>query len=159
MNQREDYISWEEYFMGVAKLSSLRSKDPNTQVGACIVDDHNKIISCGYNGAPNKFSDDEMPWNREGDFVNTKYAYVCHAELNAILNAHSDLRGTTIYVDLFPCNDCAKAIVQAGIKKVVYLSDKYKDTDGNIVAKRIFDECGVEYTQFKEKGKQLVIKL
>lgn len=159
MNKRDDYISWEEYFMMVAKVSALRSKDPNTQVGACIVDDQNKIISCGYNGAPIGYDDDDMPWDRDGDFKNTKYAYVCHAELNAILNSHADLRGTTVYVDLFPCNECAKAIVQAGIKKVVYYSDKYNGTDGNIVAKKIFDECGVEYVQMKEKGKQYTINL
>ena len=159
MKKREDYISWEEYFMIVAKASALRSKDPNTQVGACIVNDENKIVSCGYNGAPTGYSDDEMPWDREGKFQDTKYPYVCHAELNAILNANTDLRGTTVYVDLFPCNECAKAIVQAGIKKVVYYSDKYNGTDGNIVAKKIFDTCGVEYVQMKEKGKQFVIKL
>ena len=105
------------------------------------------------------FDDDVMPWDREGDFINTKYAYVCHAELNAILNSYADLRGTTIYVDLFPCNECAKAIIQAGIKKVIYLSDKYNGTDGNIVAKKLFDECGIEYEQFQEKNKTYTIKL
>jgi len=159
MNQRENYISWDEYFMLVAKVSALRSKDPNTQVGACIVDKNNKIVGCGYNGAPMNFSDDKFPWNREGEFTESKYAYVCHAELNAILNSHTDLRGTTIYVDLFPCNECAKAIVQAGIEKVIYLSDKYKGTDGNIAAKRIFDECGIIYEQLQEKNKEYTIKL
>ena len=159
MNQREDYISWDEYFMLVAKVSALRSKDPNTQVGACIVDKDNKIVGCGYNGAPMNFSDSKFPWNRDGEFTESKYAYVCHAELNAILNSHTDLRGTTIYVDLFPCNECAKAIVQAGIEKVIYLSDKYNGTDGNIAAKRIFDECGIIYEQLKEKNKEYVIKL
>lgn len=159
MNKREDYLSWDEYFMGVAKLSALRSKDPNTQVGACIVNDDLKIVSCGYNGAPRGFSDDIMPWDRDGDFVNTKYAYVAHAELNAILNSRADLRGTTIYVELFPCNECAKAIIQAGIKKVIYASDKYNGTDGNIVAKKLFDECGVEYIKYNEKNKVYQIKL
>lgn len=159
MNKREDYLSWEEYFMGVAKLSAQRSKDPNTQVGACIVNNDNKIVSCGYNGAPIGFSDDIMPWDREGDFLTTKYAYVAHAELNAILNSNTNLKGTTIYVELFPCNECAKAIIQAGIKKVVYASDKYNGTDGNIVAKKLFDECGVEYVQYKEKHKVYEIKL
>ena len=159
MNQRENYISWDEYFMLVAKVSALRSKDPNTQVGACIVDKNNKIVGCGYNGAPMNFSDDKFPWNREGEFTESKYAYVCHAELNAILNSHTDLRGTTIYVDLFPCNECAKAIVQAGIEKVIYLSDKYNGTDGNIAAKRIFDECGIIYEQLQEKNKEYTIKL
>lgn len=159
MEKRNDYINWDEYFMMIAKVSALRSKDPNTQVGACIVNDDKKIVSCGYNGAPIGFNDDDMPWDREGDFINTKYAYVCHAELNAILNSNTDLRGTTIYVDLFPCNECAKAIIQAGIKKVIYLSDKYNGTDGNIVAKKLFDECGIEYEQFQEKNKTYTIKL
>lgn len=159
MNQRNDYISWDEYFMLVAKVSALRSKDPNTQVGACIVNEDKKIVSCGYNGAPIGLDDDKMPWNREGDFINTKYAYVCHAELNAILNSNADLRGCTIYVDLFPCNECAKAIVQSGIKKVIYSSDKYNGTDGNIVAKKIFDECNVEYVRIDNKEKEFNIKL
>lgn len=159
MEKRNDYISWDEYFMMVAKVSALRSKDPNTQVGACIVNDDKKIVSCGYNGAPIGFNDDNMPWDRDGDFINTKYAYVCHAELNAILNSNADLRGTTIYVDLFPCNECAKAIIQAGIKKVIYQNDKYNGTEGNIVAKRLFDECNVTYEQFEEKNKVYSIKL
>lgn len=159
MDKREDYIDWDTYFMLVAKVSAFRSKDPNTQVGACIINDDKRIVGCGYNGAPNGFDDDVMPWAREGDFVNTKYAYVCHAEANAILNSHTDLRGTTIYVDLFPCNECAKLIIQAGIKKVIYLSDKYNGTDGNIVAKKLFDKCGIVYEQFKEKNKEYVIKL
>lgn len=159
MKKREDYIDWDTYFMMIAKASALRSKDPNTQVGACIVSNDKKIVSCGYNGAPNGFDDSIMPWEREGDFINTKYAYVCHAELNAILNSNTDLRGTTIYVDLFPCNECAKAIIQAGIKKVIYLSDKYEGTDGNIVAKKLFDSCNVEYVKFEEKNKTYSIKL
>ncbi|MBP3461263.1 MAG: dCMP deaminase family protein [Bacilli bacterium] len=159
MNKRNDYIDWDTYFMLVAKVSALRSKDPNTQVGACIIDDDKKIISCGYNGAPRGFNDDIMPWDRDGNFLNTKYAYVCHAELNAILNSNCDLRGTTIYVDLFPCNECAKAIIQSGIKKVIYLSDKYNNTDGNIVAKKMFDECGVVYEKYQEKNKTYTIKL
>lgn len=159
MNKREDYIDWDTYFMMVAKVSALRSKDPNTQVGACIVNNDKKIVSCGYNGAPTGFSDDIMPWNREGEFINTKYPYVCHAELNAILNSNCDLRGTTIYVDLFPCHECAKAIIQSGIKKVIYLSDKYNGTESNIIAKKLFDECGVTYTKYEEKQKTYTIKL
>ena len=159
MEARKDYISWDEYFMLIARVSAMRSKDPNTQVGACIVNDDKKIVGCGYNGAPIGFNDDVMPWGRVGEKINTKYPYVCHAEMNAILNAHADLRGTTVYVDLFPCNECAKAIVQAGIKKVIYLSDKYVGTDENIVAKRIFDECGIEYVQMPEKGKEYTLKI
>lgn len=150
--QRKDYLTWDEYFMGIAKLSALRSKDPNTQVGACIVSDDNRILSIGYNGAPNGFNDDEFPWDREGEPLNTKYLYVCHAELNAILNYRGhrkDLEGARIYVALFPCNECAKAIIQSGIKKVIYISDKYKDTDGVIASKKMFDTCGVEYRKLE----------
>ncbi|HHX36815.1 MAG TPA: dCMP deaminase family protein, partial [Clostridiaceae bacterium] len=126
MSKRTDYISWDEYFMGVALLAAKRSKDPNTQVGACIVNPEKRIISTGYNGFPSGISDDDFPWNREGEFLDTKYPYVCHAELNAILNQPgTSLAGCSIYVALFPCNECAKAIIQAGIKEVVYLSDKY----------------------------------
>ncbi len=140
-------ISWDEYFMGLAHLSALRSKDPNTQVGCCIVDNDNKVVSIGYNGMPRGCKDEDMPWQREGDFKKTKYAYVVHAELNAILNSPRSLKGCTLYVSLFPCNECAKAIIQAGIKKVIYESDKYCGTDGNVVSKRLFDETGVVYEQ------------
>ena len=146
--QRKEHLSWDEYFMGVAKLSALRSKDPNTQVGACIVSDDNRILSIGYNGAPNGFDDKYFPWDREGNNLDTKYFYVCHAEMNAILNfrgTKKDLENAKIYVDLFPCNECAKLIIQSGIKKVIYLSDKYNGTDGNVASKRLFDMCGVKY--------------
>ena len=140
-------ISWDEYFMGLAHLSALRSKDPNTQVGCCIVDNDNKVVSIGYNGMPRGCKDEDMPWERVGDFKKTKYAYVVHAELNAILNSPRSLKGCTLYVSLYPCNECAKAIIQAGIKKVIYESDKYCGTDGNVVSKRLFDETGVVYEQ------------
>ncbi len=158
--KREDYIGWDQYFMGVAMLSAQRSKDPNTQVGACIVSQDNKILSLGYNGAPNGYNDEHMPWDREGDFINTKYAYVCHAELNAILNNKgSVLEGSRIYVDLFPCNECAKAIIQSGIKEIIYRSDKYNGTDANIVAKKMLDYCGVKYRQYEEKGIEIKLDL
>ena len=137
-------ISWDEYFMGLAHLSALRSKDPNTQVGACIVDEDNKVVSIGYNGMPRGCDDHEMPWDREGGFLQTKYAYVVHAELNAILNSPRSVKNCTLYVSLFPCNECAKAIVQSGIKKVIYESDKYDGTDGNVASKRIFKDAGIE---------------
>ena len=163
MDQRCDYINWDEYFMAIAKLSALRSKDPSTQVGACIVSNDNRILACGYNGAPNGFSDDNFPWKREGNPLNTKYMYVCHAELNAILNYRGyrkEFEGAKIYVDLFPCNECAKAIIQSGIKEVIYLSDKYNGTEGNIASKKLFDECGVKHTQFKSKNcKEIIINL
>ena len=146
--KRTDYINWDEYFMGIAMLAARRSKDPNTQVGACIVSQDNIIISTGYNGMPKGCSDDVFPWDREGQQDMTKYPYVVHAELNAILNANGrDLRGSRIYVALFPCNECAKAIIQSGIKEVLYLSDKYKDTMLNLVSKRMLEAAGVKYTK------------
>ena len=160
--QRKEYLSWDEYFMGVAKLSALRSKDPSTQVGACIVGADNRILSIGYNGTPNGFPDSDFPWDREGDALNTKYFYVCHAELNAILNFRGnrrDLEGARIYVALFPCNECAKAIIQCGIKEVVYLSDKYNGTEGNIASKRLFDKCGAVYRMVDVKNKEITLNL
>jgi dCMP deaminase len=147
--KRFDYIGWNEFFMGVAELAAKRSKDPNTQVGACIVDINNKIIGTGYNGLPNGFSDDDFPWSKTGDFLDTKYPYVVHAELNAILNSNMNLKNSIIYVTLFPCNECAKAIVQAGIKQVLYLDDKYKDTDSHKASIRIFNECDVKYNKLE----------
>ncbi len=160
---RKDYLSWDEYFMAVAKLSAMRSKDPHTQVGACIVSNDNRILSIGYNGAPNGFNDEKFPWGREGNPLETKYLYVVHAERNAILNyrgSRKDLENSKIYVDLFPCNECAKEIIQAGIKEVVYLSDKYADTDETIASKRLLDSCNVQYRKIDLKdSKEFVIKL
>lgn len=146
MNQKRKtgVISWDEYFMGIAHLSALRSKDPSTQVGAVIVDDANKIVGIGYNGFPIGVSDDDFPWNREGDFQTSKYAYVVHAELNAILNAPREVKGCTLYVSLFPCNECAKAIIQSGIREIVYEDDKYAETDSVIVSKKMLNEAGVK---------------
>lgn len=157
--KRNDYISWDEYFMALAKLSSMRSKDPNTQVGACIVSYDNRILSIGYNGAPNGFDDDLFPWDREGESLNTKYPYVVHAERNAVLNykgSREDLKGSKIYVDLFPCNECAKEIIQTGISEVIYLSDKYKDTESTIASKRLFDQCGVKYSKLNEEYCEII---
>lgn len=156
--KREDYINWDEYFMGVAHLSGLRSKDPNTQVGACIVSKKNKILSMGYNGFPLGCSDEEFPWAREGEELETKYPFVTHSELNAILNYRGgSLEGTKLYVSLFPCNECAKAIIQAGIKTVVYDSDKYAGTPMNIASKKMFDAAGVEYVKYTRTGKKIEI--
>ena len=158
--KRQDYISWEEYFMGVAILSAQRSKDSSTQVGACIVNRDRKILSVGYNGMPIGCSDDDMPWERDGELLDTKYAYVCHAELNAILNNDGrSLKGTTIYVTLFPCNECAKAIIQCGIKEIVYMEDKYAGEDNYIAAKRMLDMAGVKYRQYQPSGKAVNVKL
>lgn len=150
ISKRSGYLSWDEYFMAVALLSAERSKDPNTQVGACIASDQNKIVGVGYNGFPIGCSDDELPWNRQGDFLATKYPYVCHAELNAVLNAIStDLRGCRIYVGLFPCNECTKVIIQSGLSEIVYLSDKYQESEQVQAAKRMLDMAGhISYRQF-----------
>lgn len=146
MNKRLDYISWDEYFMGVALLSAKRSKDPGTQVGACIVNQKNKIVGAGYNGLPAGCDDDEFPWDKQGDFLQTKYPYVCHAELNAILNnIGMDLHGCRIYTALFPCNECAKAIIQSGITEVIYLSDKYDGSDASIASKKMLTTSGVHF--------------
>lgn len=152
---RNDYIDWDTYFMGVAILSAKRSKDPNTQVGACIVDKDKKIVGVGYNGLPIGCDDREFPWNREGEFLETKYPYVCHAELNAILNSIKNLKGCTIYVGLFPCNECAKAIIQSGIKEVVYISDKYLGTDLNIASKKLLNSAGVKYRKLEIRHKKI----
>lgn len=156
--KRKDYISWDEYFIGVALLSAMRSKDPVTQVGACIVDEVNKIVAVGYNGFPIGISDDEFPWENEGEENDTKYPYVCHAELNAILNRVSaDIAGCIVYTTLFPCNECAKAIIQSGIKEVIYLSDKYADTDSTKASKRMLDAGGVAYRAFVTDKKSITI--
>ena len=157
MAKRQDYISWDEYFMGISLLSCLRSKDPNTQVGACIVNGDNHIVSVGYNGLPRGCSDDEYPWDRPADAPNkTKFPFVCHAELNAILNsAHSDLRGSRVYVTLFPCNECAKAIIQSGIREIIYLSDKYHDTNASIASRRLFNMAGVKYRAYHPHGREI----
>ena len=157
--KRNDYISWDEYFMGIAMLAAKRSKDPSTQVGACIVSPDNIIISTGYNGMPKGCSDDDFPWQRTGaDEIETKYPYVVHAELNAILNSNGrDLRGSRIYVALFPCNECAKAIIQSGIKEVIYLSDKYTGTMGNLASKRMLMAAGVNFIRMETGIDQLTL--
>ncbi len=154
-------ISWEEYFMGVAMMSAFRSKDPSTQVGACIVNTDKKIISLGYNGFPfSKDDNDKLyPWGREGNLLDTKYPYVVHAELNAILNSRADLRGCTIYVTLFPCNECCKAIVQSGIKEMVYVSNKYADTDSTKASAKMLENAGIVCRQYKMSGKEISLKV
>jgi dCMP deaminase len=155
--KRKGYLHWDEYFMSIALLSAERSKDPNTQVGACIVNDKNKIVGIGYNGFPKGCSDDEFPWAREGDFLQTKYAYVCHAEVNAILNSNSNIEGCRMYVALFPCNECAKIMIQSGIKELVYLSDKYSDTDAVRASKIMFDKSGLKYSKLKVGRKSITV--
>ncbi len=156
--KREGYISWDDYFIGVALLAAKRSKDPSTQVGCCIVGDDKTILSTGYNGFPKGCSDDEFPWGREGEHNCTKYPFVVHAELNAILNASGkSLRGATVYTTLFPCNECAKAIIQSGIARVVYLSDKYAGSDSTLASKRMMDSAGVAYTQHKSDVDSIVL--
>lgn len=147
---RKDYLSWEQYFMGVAQLSAMRSKDPNTQVGACIVNTDKRIIGIGYNGMPHGCDDTLFPWENEGDFLNTKYPYVVHAEPNAILNATTSLKNSTLYVTLFPCHECTKLIIQSGIKEIVYLSNKYDGTESDQAAKRMLESANVNFRQIKD---------
>lgn len=159
--KRTEYINWDEYFMGVAVLSAERSKDNSTQVGACIVNSENKIVAVGYNGMPTGCNDDNMPWEREGkSTLDTKYPFVCHAELNAILNRNSaSLNGCTLYVTLFPCNECAKAIIQSGIKKVVYKENKYEGSDSVIASQILFEKCGVVTESYQKSGKEITLSL
>ncbi len=154
-----DVINWDEYFMGIALLSAKRSKDPSTQVGACIVDEDNKVVSIGYNGMPRRVDEDKLTWEK-GDDLNNKYLYVCHAEFNAILNIRngSSLKGCTIYVTLFPCNECAKAIIQTGVKRIVYLSDKYGDTVGTRASKKLLTLAGVNFEEYKGRYKEVELK-
>lgn len=158
--KRQDYITWDEYFMGVAVLSGMRSKDPNTQVGACIVSQDNKILSMGYNGFPAGCSDDDFPWEREGKPLETKYLYTTHAEMNAILNYRGgSLEDAKLYVSLFPCNECAKAIIQCGIKTIIYDSDKYENTDSVIASKRMLDAAGVRYYQYHRTNREIKLQV
>jgi len=160
VEKRKNYITWDAYFMGIALLSAKRSKDPSTQVGACIVNDEHKILTMGYNGMPIGIDDNDMEWSREGDFLNTKYPYVCHAELNAILNSGgTSLKDGTLYVTLFPCNECAKAIIQSGIRHIVYLEDKYPESDATIAAKKMFNMVEIDYRHYKQSGQEIIISL
>ena len=159
--KRTDYISWDEYFMGIAMLSAQRSKDNSTQVGACIVNDQHKIVSVGYNGMPTGCDDDDMPWERSAESpLDTKYPFVCHAELNAILNSSfGSLSGCTLYVTLFPCNECAKAIIQCGISEVIFCENKYAGSDGVKASMKMFDMAGVKMTQYKPSGRKITIEV
>ena len=158
--KRADYLSWDEYFMGIAIMSGMRSKDPNSQVGCCIVSPDNKILSMGYNGFPKGCSDDVFPWAREGDPLDTKYLYVTHSELNAILNYRGgSLEGAKLYVSLFPCNECAKAIIQAGIRTVVYDDDKYANEPGTIASRRLLDAAGVRYYRYTRSGRKITLEV
>ena len=150
--KRADYINWDQYFMGIALLSAERSKDPSTQVGACIVDEDNRILSMGYN---------DMPWGRDGAALDSKYAFVCHAELNAILNYRGtgNLKGARVYVTLFPCNECAKAIIQSGISEIIYMSDKYADSESTIASKKMFDMTGIKYRRYEPAGRDIVLSI
>lgn len=150
--KRTDVITWDEFFMRVAVAASLRSKDPNTRVGACIADTNHRILTVGYNGTPSGIGDDDFPWDTSDDPLADKHSYVIHAEANAILNYRGtlkDMAAATAYVTLFPCQECAKMLVQAGVGEVVYLDDKYDGTIGNTIAKAVLDRCGIAYRQMR----------
>lgn len=159
MKKRENYISWDEYFMGIAVLSGQRSKDPSTQVGACIVTTEKKIVGTGYNGFPKGCSDEDFPWGKEGSFLETKYPFVMHAEQNAILNSTKDLKDCILYVGLFPCHECAKAIIQSGIVEVIYLSEKHNGTPSDIASKMLLDSAGIKYKKMIPTRKEITITL
>ncbi|MFH1174398.1 MAG: dCMP deaminase family protein [archaeon] len=160
VEKRKDYISWDDYFMGIAMLSAMRSKDPHTQVGACIISPEKKIVGIGYNGFPRGCSDDELPWAREGkSTLDTKYPYIVHAEQNAILNAITNLKDCTMYVALFPCNECCKLIIQSGIREVVFLEDKYADTEAVQASKRMMGMAGMQFRKFTPGRKELPVRL
>ena len=156
-----DRITWDEYFMSIALLSAKRSADPSTQVGACIVDSNNKVVSIGYNGMPRGIDDCNLSWNRNGTDLDSKYLYVCHAEFNAILNTRdgSQLKGCRVYVTLFPCNECAKAIIQAGIKTICYDSDKYAMAPSTIASKRMLDAANVKYYRYEHTGREIKLEV
>ena len=157
---RQEYLSWDEYFMGIAMLSAKRSKDPSTQVGACIVNRDKRIMSMGYNGMPRCCSDDEFPWDKSENPLDSKYLYVCHAELNAILNCdRGNVRDCICYTTLFPCNECAKAIIQSGISEVVYMEDKYAESESVIASKKMFDTAGVTYRLYSKSNKKVEFSL
>lgn len=158
--KRQDYIKWDEYFMGIALLSGHRSKDPSTQVGACIVDNNNRILSIGYNGLPRGLSDDDISWRTEGNLLETRDPYVCHAELNAILNFRgTSLENSRIYVDLFPCNECTKAIIQAGIKEIIYYRLRRPDSEKHLASKKMLDSCGIRYREYIPSGREILLNL
>jgi dCMP deaminase len=157
MFKRKDYISWDDYFMGIATLSGMRSKDPNSQVGACIVNLENQIMGTGYNGFPRGCSDDKFPWKRSGNFLETKYPYVVHAEQNAIINSTGNLKDCKIYVGLHPCNECVKPIIQSGINEIIYTSNKYSHTQSIIAAKKMLKAVGLKTRQFIPKNDKLLI--
>jgi dCMP deaminase len=158
-DKKQDYLDWDETFVLMSDLIAMRSKDPSTQVGACIVNDENVVVGLGYNGFPRGCHDDNLPWCREGETLESKYAYVVHAEANAIMNANDNVAGCRIYVNLFPCNECAKMIIQSGIKEVIYVSDKYADVDIFKVAKKILDASGVMMRQYKPQNEIKLKKL
>ncbi len=151
-DKRKDYFSWDETFMQISRVIAQRSKDPNTQTGACIVNDDNIIIGLGYNGFPRGCGDDKLPWSREGGFCDKKYAYVVHAEANAMFNTNSSAKGSRLYCTLFPCNECAKITIQLGIKEIIYESDKYHDNQEWEASRKMLDLAGVKYRQYTPKN-------
>lgn len=157
-DKREDYLDWDETFMLMSKLIAQRSKDPNTQTGACIVDDNNVIVGLGYNGFPRGCNDDKLPWCRKGDLLEAKYAFVVHAEANAIMNANVSVKNCRLYCYLFPCNECAKNIIQKGIKEVIYESDKYKDVDIFKASRKMLKMTGVKLRKYSPKHKMVLRK-
>ncbi len=144
-------LNWDEYFMLQAMIASYKSKDPHTKVGCVFVDENNHQITMGYNGTVAGIDESLIPWgnNKDVSLEFQKYGYVVHSEANAISHSNKSLKGARAYVTLFPCNECAKLIASQKVDSIIYLSDKYRDTTENKIAKRIFDMSGIKYRQLE----------
>lgn len=139
----KECISWDNCFMGIALLLRLRSRDTNTKVGACLVNDRNEIISIGYNDFPLPETGIEFSWKRDGQYLQTKYPYVCHAELNTLISAKGDTRNSKMYITSFPCSECAKAIIQAGVQRVIYSGDDCSNSNSSVAALELFKKYDI----------------
>ncbi|KAA8542117.1 hypothetical protein F0562_023269 [Nyssa sinensis] len=163
-SKRKGYLSWDDYFMAIAFLSAERSKDPNRQVGACLVSQSGIILGIGYNGFPRGCSDDKLPWSKKsktGDPLETKYPYVCHAEVNAILNTnHASAAGQRLYVTMFPCNECAKIIIQSGVSEVIYFVEKRLNNSDTayIASHKLLSMARVKVRKHQPQMNQILIK-
>jgi dCMP deaminase len=152
---RKNYLSWDECFMQMANVIAQRSKDPSTQAGAVVVNQDNVVVGLGYNGWPRGIEVNQLPWEREGKPSETKYVYICHAEENAVYNANNSTKDCKIYCTLFPCNECAKTIIQNGIKEVIFESDKYHDTESCIASRKMLDLAGIKYREYISKSNNI----
>ena len=161
MNFFKEGLSWDEYYIALAAISALRSKDPKCKVGACIINPTNhRVLSLGYNGFPINCPDDEFPWTKDDpDVDKNKFGYVVHAELNAILNANADITGSWLYTTHYPCNECAKAIIQSGITKVIYYNDYKPDSPIHRASEKMFKYANIEVVDIKNTIDKATLKM